>query len=495
MKKVLILLMFICVGLLNADLKQAERHFELKEYDKAIAILEELTPSYRTMIALSGANFLNKDYKNAIEYLEEAKKFASTQREMSELGLGYVFYFNENEELPKSTLLKIKKSFPSLYKKYNFIEFRNANKSNIKYKSFKDFNNKKFEEYIKMFKFKPYDRLSAIKQINTNAENEYKEFKTKNISKHKSYNDFGWERYVYNNLINGSKSNFLGPDTEGNQFNSTKTENKSSDIKPKKVKTYEQENVKPSYNCKYARSYVEKRVCANSELAKLDNKLAKKQADKLSKVSSKTKREIERTKIKWIKKRDFICEDEEDSCIAKMYNKRIKELDKYKEEKVKKSVKKKDVIDFSNDFLEGSIFYKLEDDRLKLEVTVYNIYKDAPGGLSISFPQLRDENRLLYLQGKWVKNLKSYPENTKVWHKTKRKAIRSTYLLVESWEKSFKSDKPYKIMMSINMKGLDALIVNTRAVIKDKKREILLPMFGERDQQNYPVKQIVIENN
>ena len=77
----------------------------------------------------------------------------------------------------------------------------------------------------------------------------------------------------------------------------------------------------PSFDCRYARAYVEKRMCVNPELARLDRILA----DRYRVVMRLTHhdRYIKRDEKSWVKRRNRVCDMAGDECIERMIRARI----------------------------------------------------------------------------------------------------------------------------------------------------------------------------
>lgn len=88
-------------------------------------------------------------------------------------------------------------------------------------------------------------------------------------------------------------------------------------------------NFSPSFNCKYAKSYVEKKICANKELSDLDNLLSYTYKNTMSKLDYKQKKILQKDELSWIKVRDITCEYAHVSCIENAYKNRIRFLQNY----------------------------------------------------------------------------------------------------------------------------------------------------------------------
>jgi uncharacterized protein len=81
-----------------------------------------------------------------------------------------------------------------------------------------------------------------------------------------------------------------------------------------------------SFDCEKAASKIEKLVCADDELSKLDETLSKTYQQALARSGDDKQQEIEEQR-KWLKTNHAICEDV--ACIKERYLKRIHDLDEY----------------------------------------------------------------------------------------------------------------------------------------------------------------------
>jgi uncharacterized protein len=89
-----------------------------------------------------------------------------------------------------------------------------------------------------------------------------------------------------------------------------------------------------SFDCKKAASWVEKTVCANPELSKLDEQMAKAYTDALKSLSPEGQQETKQYQKQWLKNLSSYCEAElkaewvrdKEKCLKKAYKKRTKQL-------------------------------------------------------------------------------------------------------------------------------------------------------------------------
>lgn len=168
----------------------------------------------------------------------------------------------------------------------------------------------------------------------------------------------------------------------------------------------------------------------------------------------------------------------------------IKQITPTIEKKEKKTLEK---VYFSNDYLEGTLTYKIIGDKAHIDILVDNVYKNLKGGVSISFPQLINSRRIIDTSNNRLSKLDIYRQNSKLWNTELKKVTRSSYLLVESWQASWKKYKTQSISLVVDIQRMDRLVLNVRSVLVNKKKQYLLPAFGEKDQQGFPIKQIIIK--
>lgn len=97
----------------------------------------------------------------------------------------------------------------------------------------------------------------------------------------------------------------------------------------------------PSFDCKKARTCIEKFICADKDLSALDKKMSETYTNVLAKLQGDNKVQVKQNQIRWIKARDERCEepnlrkDEEQKMVERvffenlftfLYRERIEEL-------------------------------------------------------------------------------------------------------------------------------------------------------------------------
>jgi parvulin-like peptidyl-prolyl isomerase len=164
-----------------------------------------------------------------------------------------------------------------------------------------------------------------------------------------------------------------------------------------------------------------------------------------------------------------------------------------KSEKVSKDTNRVNEQVIKNDFLKAKIKYTIENNKVEFAIKVDNHYKDTKGGISISFPQLKDNARIMQKDGFGFSTIKAFSSNSKLWSGKYKKKIYSDYLLVEGWSDQWRKNSQKAILIDIDTAGLSKLVINVRSVLVKNRNEVVLPTYGEKDQQGYAVKQLVID--
>ncbi|MAC85292.1 MAG: hypothetical protein CL624_14270 [Arcobacter sp.] len=150
-------------------------------------------------------------------------------------------------------------------------------------------------------------------------------------------------------------------------------------------------------------------------------------------------------------------------------------------------------ITFANDYLEGQVNYKIHKDEVHVDIFIDNIYRSLKGGVSVSFPQFTNSRRILDTSSNKASTLKVYKKGSKLWNAKLKKVIRSSYLLIEGWQTSWRKHKAQSISFVVDIENMDELVLNVRAVLVNGKKQLLLPTYGREDQQDFPIKQIIIK--
>ena len=138
--------------------------------------------------------------------------------------------------------------------------------------------------------------------------------------------------------------------------------------------------------------------------------------------------------------------------------------------------------------------YKMIDENLlRLDIKYKsNLKVVSSGGISISFPQLSDKNRIIKNSTNSFKEINFYNAGSEIWNGGLQKDVTSSYLLVEGWDDNWDNSIEKDISLVIDTNGLETLEVYIRAGAlneKDATQEAseIVPQSGNLDQQNYPV--------
>jgi hypothetical protein len=135
----------------------------------------------------------------------------------------------------------------------------------------------------------------------------------------------------------------------------------------------------------------------------------------------------------------------------------------------------------------------LDNDKIEFTLNSYRNGSTAKAGASISFPQFKNDSRILKKYSSGFKKINTYKKGSKIWNAQLKKTIKSSYLLVEGWTDKWESFKSKEIKLIINVKNLNNLIVQVRSNGVSNKKELNTPNMGEKDQQGMYSKIINIQ--
>jgi len=109
--------------------------------------------------------------------------------------------------------------------------------------------------------------------------------------------------------------------------------------------------------------------------------------------------------------------------------------------------------------------------RLKITASIENRSDYTKGGLSLSFPQLKNKHAIIQKKQVGFKNVSLYPKGKNIYHIGKKKLVKAKYLLAEAdsqrWEKG------------------ERLYVNVRATFSQQKEIDTVPSYGIEGQQGF----------
>jgi hypothetical protein len=143
--------------------------------------------------------------------------------------------------------------------------------------------------------------------------------------------------------------------------------------------------------------------------------------------------------------------------------------------------------------------YKMIDDNLlQLDIKYTpNLKVVSSGGISVSFPQLKDAKRITKKMTNSFDEINFYEAGTKIWNGGLEQNVDSSYLLVEGWDDNWNKGGNKEMSLIIDTKDLKDLVVYLRAGSLNENsnngaQSEIVPQDGDLDQQNYPVEMVDI---
>jgi hypothetical protein len=141
----------------------------------------------------------------------------------------------------------------------------------------------------------------------------------------------------------------------------------------------------------------------------------------------------------------------------------------------------------------------VDENLLKLDIKyTTNLDVISSGGISVSFPQFKDNSKIVKHETNSFKDINFYNAGSEIWNGGLGQNVVSSYLLVEGWDENWKNKEEEKtISLLIDVTGLETLEVYLRAGALNetdvtKSPSEIVPEFGDYDQQDYPVNFIEI---
>lgn len=143
------------------------------------------------------------------------------------------------------------------------------------------------------------------------------------------------------------------------------------------------------------------------------------------------------------------------------------------------------------------VFYDYEmvgDNLLKVNFKyIPNMDAVSQGGISVSFPELKDSTRIKKHSTNSFEKIEFYNAGSEIWNGGLEKNVVASYLLVEGWDDNWTDPAEFKeFSLTIDVKDIDILQINLRAgALNDVDTEDIpseiVPADGTLDQQNYPI--------
>ena len=130
---------------------------------------------------------------------------------------------------------------------------------------------------------------------------------------------------------------------------------------------------------------------------------------------------------------------------------------------------------------------------ITITASMKNLSYLSQAWFSLSFPQIHNKKQILKMQKQGFSSLQSYSKGSKIYHNQYKKAVRSSYLLVEASNKNWNNDKVHTVILTLNVpKQSKELIVDIRSTLKYKHKSIMLPnedegVKGQQGFKNYRI--------
>lgn len=120
----------------------------------------------------------------------------------------------------------------------------------------------------------------------------------------------------------------------------------------------------------------------------------------------------------------------------------------------------------------------------------------SSGGISISFPQLKDDSSIKAFSSKTFDELTFYKKDENIYSGLLEENVKAEYLMVEGWDENWSDinlEKEFTLDIDIGVFEDDVLEINLRAYSTDAQKENyeLVPTQAQsytKDQQTYPVR-------
>ena len=138
--------------------------------------------------------------------------------------------------------------------------------------------------------------------------------------------------------------------------------------------------------------------------------------------------------------------------------------------------------------------YQIKDNKIYIQTSVRNYFKKYyRGGITISFPQFTNKNRVKVINKYGFESVKKYSIYDKAYNNDVKENKYLDYLMVEGWSDNwgYKDKKVLKLV--INSNNLDSLIINIRAVLRNSYKTLYIPNDGPYDQQRFHSRKVIIK--
>ncbi len=129
---------------------------------------------------------------------------------------------------------------------------------------------------------------------------------------------------------------------------------------------------------------------------------------------------------------------------------------------------------------------------VQIDASMVNHFMQASGWLSFSFPDiLTDQATSLKTNG--FDHIKSYPKGYSIYSTAQKKAIQSSYLLIEADAKRWKKKKQKTAYIKIKVpENINHLTLYIRGILKHGEKESAIPTKGSIGQQGFANYKLII---
>jgi len=128
---------------------------------------------------------------------------------------------------------------------------------------------------------------------------------------------------------------------------------------------------------------------------------------------------------------------------------------------------------------------RIEADKLELRIVARSeTYDVRKGGVSLSFPQLREKSEVIDKSVKGFNKILVYPKKSLIYNFRTQKGRKSDYLLVEGEAKNWKDNEKKEMQVMVKIpKDSKKFDINLRATLIKKRKILQIPFDGIKGQQ------------
>ena len=160
--------------------------------------------------------------------------------------------------------------------------------------------------------------------------------------------------------------------------------------------------------------------------------------------------------------------------------------------KPKLSINKSNSYHFFDKFLNFELQIKrIAKDKIEVNLKVISESYDVKGGVSLSFPQLKNKSSLINRKIDKFSKISVYPKGSSIYNFKTKRNIKSKYLLIEAESKKWHLNQIKNIKLTLKIpKDAQSFKINLRSTLIKDKTMLNTPYKGEIGQQgvsNYSV--------